>query len=48
MQAEHVGWFAPGSISLSFVFFAVAAVLMTSVVAGLVRYLSHRSPAHRH
>ena len=48
MEAEHVGWFQPGSISLSFVVFAVAAVAIAGLVAWLVRHLTHRNMAHHH
>ncbi len=46
MAAEHVGWFQPGSVSFSFLIFGIAAVAMACIVAGLVRFLSHRQMAH--
>lgn len=48
MEANHAGWFEPGSISLSFTFFLVGALIATGVVASLVRYLSHRNAGHAH
>lgn len=45
MQPEQVGWFQPGSVSLSFLIFGICAVGLTAVVMGLVRYLMRRNPA---
>ena len=48
MQTEHAGWFQPGSISLSFLVFIIAAAVMAGIVGGLVRYLSQRKAAQHH
>jgi hypothetical protein len=45
MQPEQVGWFQPGSISLSFLIFSICVVALTMIVAGLVRYLMRRNLA---
>jgi len=42
---EHVGWFQPGSISLSFTVAAIAGVIIVSIVALLVRHLTRRNLA---
>lgn len=45
MQPEQVGWFQPGSISLSFLVFGICAVALTAIVGILVRYLMRRNLA---
>ncbi|HEX7926946.1 MAG TPA: hypothetical protein VF678_05085 [bacterium] len=49
---EHVGWFQPGSVSLSFTFAVIIGAIIITGVYIMIRYLMRRNLAaeggHKH